>query len=188
MKSSFKSTTVRSRAEAAELLRAVADALESDGSVELELNGSEIEFEVPAEVECEVEVELDAAGRSELEVELKWLAPGVRADDLVAKDKAVLDDDFESVGDDEAMHDADALWAEAESVALEGEEPVLAATEDVDFTLVRAGVVGPATGMSWERGNAGKSDAEQDDEVALTSATIAATTPAEFPHGPAAQS
>ena len=63
------------RAEAAALLRQLADGLESDGSVELEQDGWELKISVPGELEVEVELEIDEE-ETELEIELKWKSSG----------------------------------------------------------------------------------------------------------------
>ena len=59
------------RAEAAALLRELADSLAGDGDVELEHDGWELKLKVADEVEMEVEVEVEA-DETELEIELKW--------------------------------------------------------------------------------------------------------------------
>ncbi|MDP8907631.1 MAG: amphi-Trp domain-containing protein [Chloroflexota bacterium] len=59
------------RAEAAALLRELADSLAGDGDVELEHDGWELKLKVADEVEIEVEVEVEA-DETELEIELKW--------------------------------------------------------------------------------------------------------------------
>jgi amphi-Trp domain-containing protein len=63
------------RAEAAALLRRVADGLEAGGEVELEQDGTRLAIGVPDSIVVQVEAEVDAeTGASELEVELKWSA------------------------------------------------------------------------------------------------------------------
>ena len=59
------------RAEAAALLRELADSLEGDGEVELEHGGWELKFQVPEEVEFGVELEVEE-DETELEIEIKW--------------------------------------------------------------------------------------------------------------------
>lgn len=59
------------RAEAAALLRELADSLAADGEVELEHEGWELKFKVPDEVEFGVEVEV-GKDETELEIEIKW--------------------------------------------------------------------------------------------------------------------
>lgn len=58
------------REEAAERLRALADALSRHNSVEFEREGRRITVSIPDEVELKVEVELGE--ESELEIELTW--------------------------------------------------------------------------------------------------------------------
>ncbi len=60
-----------SRQEAAERLRAFADALDDGGRVELELGGGTLKIHVPDQVRTEFEVEVDG-DEIELELELKW--------------------------------------------------------------------------------------------------------------------
>ena len=59
------------RAEAAALLRELADSLDGDGDVELEHDGWELKLQVADEVEIGLEVEVEV-GETELEIELKW--------------------------------------------------------------------------------------------------------------------
>jgi amphi-Trp domain-containing protein len=59
------------REEAAARLRALADALARNNSVEFEHNGRRISVHVPDEVDLKVEVELGDDG-NELEIELTW--------------------------------------------------------------------------------------------------------------------
>jgi amphi-Trp domain-containing protein len=59
------------RAEAAALLRELADSLAGDGQVELEHDGWELRLQVADDVEIAVEVEVDD-DETELEIELKW--------------------------------------------------------------------------------------------------------------------
>lgn len=59
------------RAEAAELLRELADSLDGDGDVELEHDGWELKVQVADEVQIGVEVEVEV-DETELEIELKW--------------------------------------------------------------------------------------------------------------------
>ena len=59
------------RAEAAALLRELADSLAGDGEVELEHEGWELKFQVPDEVEFGVELEVEE-DETELEIEITW--------------------------------------------------------------------------------------------------------------------
>jgi amphi-Trp domain-containing protein len=59
-----------SREDAAARLRALADALARNNSVEFERGGQRITVRVPDEVELKIEVEL--GDENELEVELTW--------------------------------------------------------------------------------------------------------------------
>ena len=61
-----------SREEAAARLRALADALAKNNSVEFQRVGRLITVRVPDEVNLKVEVELGDEGDNELEVELTW--------------------------------------------------------------------------------------------------------------------
>ena len=61
-----------SREEAAARLRALADALAKNNSVEFQRDGRLITVRVPDEVDLKVEVELGDEGDNELEVELTW--------------------------------------------------------------------------------------------------------------------
>lgn len=61
-----------SREEAAAKLRALADALAKNNSVEFQREGRLITVRVPDEVTLKVEVELGEEGENELEVELTW--------------------------------------------------------------------------------------------------------------------
>lgn len=72
MKTSFSSDIAASRAEVAAQLRALADAIEGDEAVEMELNGMEVEFDLPEPVTCTLELELDSEGECELEIEISW--------------------------------------------------------------------------------------------------------------------
>ena len=64
------------RAEAAALLRELADSLAGGGAVELEHDGWELKLQVADEVEIGVEVEIEN-GETELEIALTWLrTPG----------------------------------------------------------------------------------------------------------------
>jgi len=60
-----------SRAEAAALLRELADSLAGDGKVELERDGWELKLQVGDEVEVEIELEAQD-DETELEIGLKW--------------------------------------------------------------------------------------------------------------------
>ena len=61
-----------SREEAAAKLRALADALAKNNSVEFHRAGRLITVRVPDEVNLKVEVELGDDGENELEIELTW--------------------------------------------------------------------------------------------------------------------
>lgn len=61
-----------SREEAAARLRALADALARNNSVEFERAGRRITVRIPDQVDLKVEVELGDEGENELEVELTW--------------------------------------------------------------------------------------------------------------------
>lgn len=67
----FEWETKGKRAEAAALLRELADSLAGDGEVELEHEGWELKFQVPDEIEFGLEYEVEE-DEIELEVELKW--------------------------------------------------------------------------------------------------------------------
>jgi amphi-Trp domain-containing protein len=58
------------REDAAAKLRALADALASNNSVEFERDGKRITVRVPDQVDLKVEVEL--GDENELEIELTW--------------------------------------------------------------------------------------------------------------------
>ncbi|HET7349929.1 MAG TPA: amphi-Trp domain-containing protein [Marmoricola sp.] len=58
------------REEAAARLRALADALARNNSVELERSGRRVTVRVPDEVDVKVEVEI--GDENELEIELTW--------------------------------------------------------------------------------------------------------------------
>lgn len=59
------------RAEAAALLRELADSLAGDGQVQLEHDAWELRLQVADDVEIGVEVEVED-DEAELEIELKW--------------------------------------------------------------------------------------------------------------------
>ncbi|GAA4057607.1 amphi-Trp domain-containing protein [Agromyces indicus] len=61
-----------SREEAAARLRALADALAKNNSVQFERAGRRITVRVPDQVDLKVEVELGEDGDNELEIELTW--------------------------------------------------------------------------------------------------------------------
>lgn len=61
-----------SREEAAAALRALADAVAKNNSVEFDRDGKRITVRIPAEVSLKVEVELGEEGENELEIELTW--------------------------------------------------------------------------------------------------------------------
>ena len=63
-------TQTLKREEAAAKLRALADAIAKNNSVELEKDGRRITVSIPAEVNLKVEVEL--GDENELEIELTW--------------------------------------------------------------------------------------------------------------------
>lgn len=62
---------VLSRAEAAEWMAGLAEAMSRGGKVEVHLGTSTLKMHVPDKVRCEVEVEVDG-DEVELEIELKW--------------------------------------------------------------------------------------------------------------------
>jgi amphi-Trp domain-containing protein len=69
----FSWTTVATRADAAALLRRLADALDAGPDVSLEQDGVRLALEVPDQVTCQLEAEIDpGSGESELEIELRW--------------------------------------------------------------------------------------------------------------------
>ena len=78
------------RAEAATILRQIADGLEDGGEVELEQDSWELKLEVPEELEFEVELEVSSEG-VELEIELKW------------SEGSGDDEESEESGDDETL-------------------------------------------------------------------------------------
>ena len=60
------------RAEAAEVLRRIADGLDA-GEIDVQQDGIRLGLDVPDKLELELEAEIDTAtGASELEIELKW--------------------------------------------------------------------------------------------------------------------
>lgn len=59
------------RAEAAALLRELADSLASDGQLKVERAGFELKADIPNELEIGIEVEVED-DETELEIELKW--------------------------------------------------------------------------------------------------------------------
>ena len=61
-----------SREEAAAKLRALADELARNNSVEFTRAGRLITVRIPDEIHLKVEVELGGDGENELEVELSW--------------------------------------------------------------------------------------------------------------------
>lgn len=63
-------TQTLKREEAAAKLRALADAIAKNNSVEFEKDGRRITVSIPAEVNLKVEVEL--GDENELEIELTW--------------------------------------------------------------------------------------------------------------------
>lgn len=63
-------TQTLKREEAAAKLRALADAIAKNNSVEFEKDGRRITVAIPAEVNLKVEVEL--GDENELEIELTW--------------------------------------------------------------------------------------------------------------------
>lgn len=73
----FEKKEVLSRKEAAGLLSAIAKALGSDGSFELEREGEKVSLEVADEVRLEFEVEIED-DETELEIELKWATTPIR--------------------------------------------------------------------------------------------------------------
>jgi amphi-Trp domain-containing protein len=67
----FEKKEVLSRKEAASWLSAIAKALGSDGSFELEREGEKLSLYVADDVKLELEVEIKD-DETELEIELKW--------------------------------------------------------------------------------------------------------------------
>ncbi len=63
-------TTRVSREDAAARLRALADALASNNSIQFERDGRRITVSIPDEVDLKLEVELGE--ENELEIELTW--------------------------------------------------------------------------------------------------------------------
>ena len=61
-----------SREEAAAKLRALADVLAKNNSVEFDRAGRRITVRVPDQVDLKLEVELGDEGENELQVELTW--------------------------------------------------------------------------------------------------------------------
>jgi amphi-Trp domain-containing protein len=60
------------RAEAAALLRRIADGLDA-GEIDVQQDGIRLGLDVPDRLELELEAEIDvASGANELEIELKW--------------------------------------------------------------------------------------------------------------------
>ena len=71
----FSTTTDRSRADVASLLREVADRLDDDGELTLDAGGESVALAVPPTVEFEVKAERETGdGSPELSVEfeLEW--------------------------------------------------------------------------------------------------------------------
>ncbi|HET8927435.1 MAG TPA: amphi-Trp domain-containing protein [Microbacterium sp.] len=68
----LEDTERMSREEAAAKLRALADALAKNNSVEFHRAGRQITVRIPDHVSLKVEVELGEEGENELEVELTW--------------------------------------------------------------------------------------------------------------------
>lgn len=71
----FKSTEYKSREEASQFLRELADKIAA-GSVSMVQGGQEVSFEIPRELKLEVEAEQKDKGqkglRQEIELELSW--------------------------------------------------------------------------------------------------------------------
>lgn len=61
-----------SREDAAARLRALADVLARNNSVEFDRDGRRITVRIPDEITVKVEVEIGDEGGSELEIELTW--------------------------------------------------------------------------------------------------------------------
>lgn len=112
MKTSFSAIVASNRAEIVEQLRSLADALEGDEPVEMDLNGMELEFDLPEDAECGFELELDSEGECELELEISWNAK-VRVSP-VDGDAAPLEDADEVEDADEA-EDTGAATADEET-------------------------------------------------------------------------
>ena len=72
----FESESKMSRSDAAEYLRAVADKLDSDGSITLSAGGNSVTMDVPGTAEFEVKAEREGpqGGPKDLSVEfeLEW--------------------------------------------------------------------------------------------------------------------
>ncbi|MDX2558864.1 amphi-Trp domain-containing protein [Streptomyces sp. TX20-6-3] len=67
----FEQKRSLSRAEAADQLTALADALRQGGEAELELGSGTLSLRIPDELRCELEFEV-SGGEIELEIEFKW--------------------------------------------------------------------------------------------------------------------
>ncbi|AWB88995.1 amphi-Trp domain-containing protein [Homoserinimonas hongtaonis] len=61
-----------SREEAAAKLRALADTLAKNNSVEFYREGRQVTVRIPDQVNLKVEVEIGGDGDNELEIELTW--------------------------------------------------------------------------------------------------------------------
>ncbi len=109
------------RAEAAALLRQLADGLESDGSVELEQDGWELKMSVPGELQVEVELEIDEE-ETELEIELKWRSSGHRAGESAASDaSASAGEEGEASGGSETVVPAEKTAGNLGDIEIGGE-------------------------------------------------------------------
>jgi amphi-Trp domain-containing protein len=73
------------RAQAAKVLSALADALAAGAEAELDLGGTSLTLHVADDLRLEVEVEVDG-NEIEIEVELKWSTAGPPAPDVSADD------------------------------------------------------------------------------------------------------
>lgn len=82
------------RAQVADLLVDLADALRSDGPAELSLSGPTLTLPVSDEIEVELEVEVEG-DEIELELELSWNAAASRA----AEDEDTDEDDDTDTGE-----------------------------------------------------------------------------------------
>jgi amphi-Trp domain-containing protein len=58
------------RAQTADKLRRVADALDAGESFRLQVGGNRVS--VPSDCEIEIEMETDGEGEGEIEIEIKW--------------------------------------------------------------------------------------------------------------------
>lgn len=116
---------VLSRQEAARLIGALAEGLGNDGRVTVELGSGTLELSVGSQVDFELEVVVDGE-EIELELELKWSAPGRRsveaaqdqseAGDLEQDDSGEYESDEEESDEEESDED----WAEEDDEYADG--------------------------------------------------------------------